>query len=423
MNSTSKSVDNYQKKQYTSIRGDNMIIRETYLNKLNKYRDKKLIKVITGIRRSGKSTLMSLYQQQLMKSGVDANQIISINFEDYDNYDLLESKTLYAYLKEKLIDSSKKFYVFLDEIQQVESFERIMDSLYIRDNVDLYVTGSNAKLLSGELSTLLSGRYVEIMVLPLSFKEYVSAFDQPINHKALYNKYIQFGSLPYVLDLDDDEDVIKGYLRGVFSTVVLKDIVARKKIADVMMLESVIRFLFDAVGSIISIKKISDSLTSAGRKISSHTVESYISGLVESYVLYPVKRYDVKGKQHLKTLEKYYIADLGLRYLQLGNRGVDLGHLLENVVYFELLRRGYDVYIGKVDAYEIDFIAVSQTETLYYQVALTVKDKETLERELRPLRAVSDHFPKCILTLDDEMEINYDGIRIINAIDFLLDIS
>ncbi len=400
-----------------------MIIRETYLNKLNKYRDKKLIKVITGIRRSGKSTLMSLYQQQLMKSGVDANQIISINFEDYDNYDLLEPKTLYAYLKEKMIDSSKKFYVFLDEIQQVESFERIMDSLYIRDNVDLYVTGSNAKLLSGELSTLLSGRYVEIMVLPLSFKEYVSAFDQPINHKALYNKYIQFGSLPYVLDLDDDEDVIKGYLRGVFSTVVLKDIVARKKIADVMMLESVIRFLFDAVGSIISIKKISDSLTSAGRKISSHTVESYISGLVESYVLYPVKRYDIKGKQHLKTLEKYYIADLGLRYLQLGNRGVDLGHLLENVVYFELLRRGYDVYIGKVDAYEIDFIAVSQTETLYYQVALTVKDKETLERELRPLRAVSDHFPKCILTLDDEMEVNYDGIRIINAIDFLLDIS
>ena len=362
-------------------------------------------------------------QQQLMKSGVDANQIISINFEDYDNYDLLEPKTLYAYLKEKMIDSSKKFYVFLDEIQQVESFERIMDSLYIRDNVDLYVTGSNAKLLSGELSTLLSGRYVEIMVLPLSFKEYVSAFDQPINHKALYNKYIQFGSLPYVLDLDDDEDVIKGYLRGVFSTVVLKDIVARKKIADVMMLESVIRFLFDAVGSIISIKKISDSLTSAGRKISSHTVESYISGLVESYVLYPVKRYDIKGKQHLKTLEKYYIADLGLRYLQLGNRGVDLGHLLENVVYFELLRRGYDVYIGKVDAYEIDFIAVSQTETLYYQVALTVKDKETLERELRPLRAVSDHFPKCILTLDDEMEVNYDGIRIINAIDFLLDIS
>ena len=400
-----------------------MIIRETYLNKLNKYRDKKLIKVITGIRRSGKSTLMCLFQQQLMKSGVEANQIISINFEDYDYYDLLEAKTLYAYLKEKMIDSSKKFYVFLDEIQQVESFERIMDSLYIRDNVDLYVTGSNAKLLSGELSTLLSGRYVEIMVLPLSFKEYVSAFDQPINHKALYNKYIQFGSLPYVLDLDDDEDVIKGYLRGVFSTVVLKDIVARKKIADVMMLESVIRFLFDAVGSIISIKKISDSLTSAGRKISSHTVESYISGLVESYVLYPVKRYDIKGKQHLKTLEKYYIADLGLRYLQLGNRGVDLGHLLENVVYFELLRRGYDVYIGKVDAYEIDFIAVSQTETLYYQVALTVKDKETLERELRPLRAVSDHFPKCILTLDDEMEVNYDGIRIINAIDFLLDIS
>ena len=398
-----------------------MIVRETYLNKLRKYRDKKLIKAITGIRRCGKSTLMQLFQKHLIESGVEANQIIAINFEDFEYYDLLETKTLYAYLKEKISDSKKKYYVFLDEIQQVNNFERIMDSLYIKDNVDLYVTGSNAKLLSGELSTLLSGRYVEIMMLPLSFKEFVSAHSQPINFKEVYNRYIQYGSLPYVLELDEDEEIIRGYLEGVFNTVVLKDIVARKKIADVMMLDSVIRFLFDAVGSIISIKKISDTLTSSGRKISSHTVESYITGLVDSFVLYPVKRYDIKGKQHLKTLEKYYIADLGLRYLQLGNRGVDLGHLLENVVYLELLRRGYDVYIGKIDAYEIDFIAVSQKETLYYQVAFTVKDKETLERELRPLRAVSDHYPKYIITLDDDIEISYDGIRVINAIDFLLE--
>lgn len=398
-----------------------MIVRETYLNKLRKYRDKKLIKVITGIRRCGKSTLMQLFQKHLTESGVETDQIIAINFEDFEYYDLLETKTLYAYLKEKISDSKKKYYVFLDEIQQVNNFERIMDSLYIKDNVDLYVTGSNAKLLSGELSTLLSGRYVEIMMLPLSFKEFVSAHSQPINFKEVYNRYIQYGSLPYVLELDEDEEIIRGYLEGVFNTVVLKDIVARKKIADVMMLDSVIRFLFDAVGSIISIKKISDTLTSSGRKISSHTVESYITGLVDSFVLYPVKRYDIKGKQQLKTLEKYYIADLGLRYLQLGNRGVDLGHLLENVVYLELLRRGYDVYIGKIDAYEIDFIAVSQKETLYYQVAFTVKDKETLERELRPLRAVSDHYPKYIITLDDDIEISYDGIRVINAIDFLLE--
>jgi hypothetical protein len=398
-----------------------MIVREIYLNKLRKYRDKKLIKVITGIRRCGKSTLMQLFQKHLTESGVESNQIIAINFEDFEYYDLLETKTLYAYLKEKISDSRKKYYIFLDEIQQVDNFERIMDSLYIKDNVDLYVTGSNAKLLSGELSTLLSGRYVEIMMLPLSFKEFVSAHSQPINFKEVYNRYIQYGSLPYVLELDEDEEIIRGYLEGVFNTVVLKDIVARKKIADVMMLDSVIRFLFDVVGSIISIKKISDTLTSSGRKISSHTVESYITGLVDSFVLYPVKRYDIKGKQHLKTLEKYYIADLGLRYLQLGNRGVDLGHLLENVVYLELLRRGYDVYIGKIDAYEIDFIAVSQKETLYYQVAFTVKDKETLERELRPLRAVSDHYPKYIITLDDDIEISYDGIRVINAIDFLLE--
>ncbi len=399
-----------------------MITREVYLNKLRRYRDKKLIKVITGIRRSGKSTLMQLFQQELLASGVAAEQIISINFEDYDYHHLLEAKVLYSYIKDKMGDLKKKVYIFLDEVQQVYDFERILDSLYIKEQVDLYVTGSNAKLLSGELSTLLSGRYVEIFVLPLSFKEYQSAFRPESNPKTLYNQYIQYGSLPYVLDLDGDKEIIKGYLEGVFNTVVLKDIVARKKIADVMMLESVIRFLFDAIGSVISIKKISDTLTSAGRKISSHTVESYINGLVESFVLYPVKRYDIKGKQHLKTLEKYYVADLGLRYLLLGSRDMDLGHILENVVYLELIRRGYSVYIGKVDALEIDFIAVSPTETSYYQVAYTVKDPETLSRELRPLRAVNDHYPKFVLTLDDDIEVSYDGIRVINALDFLLGI-
>lgn len=400
-----------------------MITREVYLNKLRRYRDKQLIKVITGIRRSGKSTLMQLFQQELLASGVAAQQIIAINFEDYDYHHLLEAKALYSDLKDKMGDLKEKVYIFLDEIQQVHDFERILDSLYIKDQVDLYVTGSNARLLSGELSTLLSGRYVEILVLPLSFKEYQGAHRPESNPKALYNQYIQYGSLPYILDLDGDAEIIKGYLEGVFNTVILKDIVARKKIADVMMLESVIRFLFDAIGSVISIKKISDTLTSAGRKISSHTVESYINGLVESFVLYPVKRYDVKGKQHLKTLEKYYVADLGLRYLLLGSRNLDLGHILENVVYLELIRRGYSVYIGKVDTFEIDFIAVSQVETSYYQVAYTVKDSETLSRELRPLRAVNDHYPKFVLTLDDDIEVSYDGIRVMNALDFLLGLT
>ena len=400
-----------------------MIKRNLYINLLKKYKDKKLIKVITGLRRSGKSTLMKLYQDELLLSGVEEDQMISINFEDFDYYDLLDVKALYAFLKPK-VDSilleGKRAYIFLDEIQQVEGFERVVDSLYIKDSVDLYVTGSNEKLLSGELSTLLSGRYVEIMVLPLSFSEYVGAVEDKSKLRALYNDYIRFGSLPYVLELDRDAEIIKGYLEGVFNTVVLKDVVARKKISDVMMLESVIKFMFDTLGSIVSTKKISDTMTSAGRKISSHTVESYLDGLIESYILYPVKRYDIKGKLHLKTLEKYYLSDLGLRYLKLGSRGLDFGHLLENVIYLELIRRGYEVYIGKIDNYEIDFVAVSQSETIYYQIAYTVREPETLERELRPLRLVPDHFPKVIITLDDDLERNFDGIRVINAIEFLI---
>ena len=400
-----------------------MIKRNLYINLLKKYKDKKLIKVITGLRRSGKSTLMKLYQDELLLSGVEEDQMISINFEDFDYYDLLDVKALYAFLKPK-VDSilleGKRAYIFLDEIQQVEGFERVVDSLYIKDSVDLYVTGSNEKLLSGELSTLLSGRYVEIMVLPLSFSEYVGAVEDKSKLRALYNDYIRFGSLPYVLELDRDAEIIKGYLEGVFNTVVLKDVVARKKISDVMMLESVIKFMFDTLGSIVSTKKISDTMTSAGRKISSHTVESYLDGLIESYILYPVKRYDIKGKLHLKTLEKYYLSDLGLRYLKLGSRDMDFGHLLENVIYLELIRRGYEVYIGKIDNYEIDFVAVSQSETIYYQIAYTVREPETLERELRPLRLVPDHFPKVIITLDDDLERNFDGIRVINAIEFLI---
>lgn len=401
-----------------------MIDRNQYIKKLLKYKDKKLIKVLTGLRRSGKSTIMDLYQKALLERGVYQDQIIHINFEDFEYIDLLEARPLYAYLMQRIAEVKTKdrmIYVFLDEVQQVEDFERVIDSLYIKENIDLYITGSNASLLSGELSTLLSGRYVEVMVLPLSFKEYAEIADTTTTKRELYNKFTLYGGLPYVTDLEDDADLIRGYLEGVFSTVVLKDVVARKKVADVLMLESVIRFIFDAIGSIVSIKKISDTMTSAGRKISAHTVESYIEGLTESFVLFPVKRYDLKGKQHLKTLEKYYLSDLGLRYLKLGTRNIDLGHILENVVFLELKRRGYELYVGKVDAFEIDFVAVSPVETLYYQVAYTVSDQETLERELRPLKMVPDHFPKFIITMDEVYERSYDGIKLIYALDFLME--
>lgn len=395
-----------------------MVKRERYLHQLRQFRDKQLIKVITGIRRCGKSTLLRLFQEELLKEGVSGTQIVSVNFEDMDNHHLLDPAVLYEYVKERL--HPEMTYVFLDEVQMVPSFERVVDSLFIKENVDVYITGSNAHMLSGEIATLLSGRYIEIEMMPLSFKEYVEAHPDQGNLPALYKKYLTTSSFPYVLELGEDKELIRAYLDGVFNTVIVKDIMTRKKIADVLMLKSVVRFIFDAIGSLISIKKISDTMTSAGRKISVHTVESYLSGLMESYVIYQTKRYDVKGKQHLKTLEKYYLVDVGLRYYLLGKRQADQGHLLENVVYLELLRRGYDVYIGKVDQYEIDFIALSSEETLYIQVAATVRDKNTLERELRPLQQLRDHHPKIVLTLDEDPEMNIEGIRIINALEYLI---
>ena len=323
-----------------------MIRRESYLKKLQGYQEKNLIKVITGIRRCGKTTLLEMFRNDLLEQGIEANQIISINFEDMNYMDLLEAKPLHDHLIERLTD--KMNYLFLDEIQMVAGFERVLDSLFIRKNVDLYVTGSNAHMLSGELATLLSGRYVEIFMLPLSLMEFSEGLGEIGSKDSLYSRYLDVSSFPYALELKDDPELRRGYLEGIFNTVILKDVVARKKIADAMMLDSVIRFLFDSIGSMVSIKKISDTMTSSGRKISTHTVESYIQGLMESYVVYQVKRYDIKGKQHLKTQEKYYVADIGLRYLLLGRKRVDVGHILENIVYLELLRRGYEVYIGKV---------------------------------------------------------------------------
>lgn len=396
-----------------------MIERKEYLNTLIDFKDKHIIKVLTGIRRCGKSTLFILFQNYLLNNGINKEQIISINFEDIDYEELLDYKALYKYIKERLIPN-KMNYIFLDEIQNVPNYQKAVDSLFIKNNVDLYLTGSNAYLLSGEIATLLSGRYIEIQMLPLSFKEYVSYFNDKTDLSRKYTDYLINSSFPYTLELNGSKKNIREYLGGIYSTVVLKDIIARKNINDVFMLESIIRFMFDNVGNLCSIKKIADTMTSDGRKITSPTVENYLSALVDSYILYKVRRYDIKGKQYLKTGEKYYVVDIGLRYYLLGTKKVDMGHILENIIYLELLRRGYEIYIGKVGSTEVDFIAINDEGIEYYQVALTVHDEKTLERELYPLNSISDHNPKYLLTLDDDPPTSHNGIKQLNAIDWLL---
>lgn len=395
------------------------IERKEYLDKIIALKDKQIIKVVTGVRRCGKSTLLELFRDYLMENNVDEKQIVSVNLEDYDFEELCEPKNLHTYIKERLV-KGKMTYVFIDEVQRCKDFPKVIDSLYIKDNVDIYLTGSNAELLSSEIATLISGRYVEISMLPLSFREFVDATGGEDNLSKKYREYLETSSFPYVINLKNQPNEIKDYLEGLYHTIVIKDISSRRKISDTMMLESVVRFVLDNIGSPLSTKKIADTMTSSGRKIDVKTVEKYISALMESFIVYQAKRYNIKGKQYLKTLEKYYAVDIGLRYMLLGSRSTDIGHILENVVYLELLRRGYDIYVGKVDDLEVDFVAVKQNRTVYYQVSATVRDEETLKRELAPLMKINDHYQKFILTLDDDPEGDYDGIRRINALEWLM---
>lgn len=399
-----------------------VIQRSEYLNKLIAFKDKQLIKIVTGIRRCGKSTLLEIYQGWLRENGVRDEQIISINFEDLDYEELTDYKKLYACLKERLV-KDKMTYIFLDEVHHVDNFPKVVDSLYIRKNVDVYITGSNAYMLSSEIATLISGRYVQIEMLPLSFKEYMESTGSMNDRGIKFTEYLENSSFPYTLELKGQPAEIRDYLEGIYNTIVVKDIVNRKKITDMMMLKDVLRFVFDNIGSPLSSKKIADTMTSAGRKIDAKTVEKYLEALSESYIIYQAKRFNVKGKQYLKTLEKYYVVDIGMRFMLLGSRQADSGHILENIVYLELLRRGFDVYVGKVDSFEVDFVALNSKGTTYFQVALTIRGEKTLERELRPLQSIRDHYPKFILTLDDDPETQYDGIRRINARDWLLGLT
>lgn len=394
-----------------------MIERTNYMNKMLTYKDKDVIKVITGIRRCGKSTLFDLFINYLKDNGIKEEQIIKINFEDptfdFDNY-----KMMYNYIKNKLTEG-KKYYVFLDEVQNVDKWEKAVDGLYLLKNVDLYITGSNAYLLSGELATLLSGRYIEINMLPLSFKEYISNYDDTTLER-LYLQYINRSSFPYALSFET-EDEVDDYLENIYNTIILKDVITRKKISDPTMLQNITKFMLSNIGSILSIKKITDTLNSNGRSISVHTVENYLESLIEAFIFHRVSRFDVKGKQLLQSGEKYYVTDVTLRYTLLGRKNVDLGHILENIVYLELKRRGYKVYIGKTGDKEIDFVAENKEGLKYYQVSYTTRDEKTLERELSALQNITDHYPKYILTMDIDPEVDYNGIRKMNVLDWLLD--
>lgn len=397
-----------------------MITRQEYLDILIAFRDKQLIKVVTGIRRCGKSTLFELYQDYLKANGVADDQIISINLEEGEYENLETSRQLFAFVGERLLPG-ERMYIFLDEVQRVKEFQKAVDSLYVKKNCDVYITGSNAYLLSGELATLLSGRYVEIKMLPLSFKEYVSVFPKDANIASLYSDYTLNSAFPYALEITGAKNR-RQYLQGIFDTIVLKDIVARKRFPDIEILKSVVRFMFHNIGNLCSTKSIADTMTSAGRKISVHTVENYLSALTDGFILYKVGRYDVKGKQYLKTGDKYYAADIGLRYALLGIQKADAGHILENIVFLELLRRGYEVHIGKVGAAEVDFIAIGEEGEEYYQVAYTVIDAEgkILQRELAPLEAVNDHNPKYLLTMDHQPLTSHNGIKQMNVLTWLL---
>lgn len=392
-----------------------MILRRQYLQYLKQLQDKQLIKVITGVRRCGKSTLLQQFQEELKKQGVGEEQILFYNFERLENERLLDYHKLHDTILSQ-IRPGMKTYVFLDEVQLVDHFQKAVDSLYVRPEIDLYLTGSNARLLSGELATLLSGRFIEIQMLPFSFREYIELTGEET--RQAWKNYFTWGGFPY-LPAIGDESIRYDYLQGIYTTILLKDLVERKKIQDVELLESVIRFLMDNVGNLVSFSKIAGYLVSHGRKTSSQTIERYVRALEEAFFLYKASRYDIRGKKQLKSLEKYYLVDMGFRRLLVGNRRSDIGHILENIVYLELLRRGYRVFIGKIDSLEVDFIAERNGQREYYQVSASVLDPHTFDREITPLKQIQDNYPKAILTLD-ELSQEEDGIRQINIVDFLL---
>lgn len=404
-----------------------MVQRKEYLEKLIGWKDDDVIKVVTGIRRCGKSTLLMQYQDYLKSIGIEENQIIAVNFEELEYEELCDYKKLYAYIKDRLV-ADKITYIFLDEIQKVPSFEKVVDSLYVKPNIDIYITGSNAYMLSGDLATLLTGRYVEISMLPLSFSEYMQLSDK--DKESAFADYIKYGGLPFVATMDRTDDKVDTYLEGIYNTVIVKDIEDRqkrqesnsdkRKINDIPLLKTIAKYLSSVIGSPVSLRGITNYLVSSGRKISANTVSNYVDALIESFIFYPVERFDIVGKQLLKANKKYYMVDLGIRNHILPRKYYDLGFSVENIVFFELLRRGCKVTIGKYQENEVDFVAEKRGEFTYIQVTADMVSESTFDREMKPLYAIQDNYEKIVLTLDKLTVGNYDGIKVVNVIDWLL---
>ena len=435
------------------INNENLKNRDTYLNKLIAFQDKEVIKVVTGIRRSGKSKLLQLMINHLLEEGKDKNQIIEMHFEKMD-FSLMSYKDVYNYVKERIIPN-KIMYLFFDEIQRITGWENAINALRVEFNTDIYVTGSNAYLLSSEYSTYLAGRCVEIKMYPLSFNEFLYFHDFKVKEinsafggikrevidingisyslKEAFDAYLRFGGMPGIIDVGLEQEKAFMLLEGIYSTIITRDILEREKrkdektVTDALLLKKIILFLADNIGSNVSSSTIGNTLSSVGllnekrnKKVpSSHTVDSYINAIIETFMFYEIKRFDLKGKEYLKTLGKYYIADIGIRNYLLGLRDRDRGHILENIVYFELLRRGYDVAIGKIDNKEIAFIANSLKEKIYFQVTESLSNEDTRKRELDPLKKIKDNYEKIILSLDENEDI-FDGIKVINLISWLL---
>lgn len=413
--------------KYT-LGGGLMAKRIEYLKKLEMWRDEQVIKVVTGIHRCSKSTLLEQFRQYLLSKGVKSEQILSLNFEELENEPLLDYQTLYKYLVSRLCPNQMT-YIFLDEVQKVPAFEKVVDSLYVKKHVDLYIVGSNAYILSGELTTLLSGRYVEISILPLSFREYCQL--QPgIDTEVIFSSYLQDGGFPYIASMDRSKEKTDMYLEGIYNTIIIKGIEDRqrrreadpnkRRITDIALLKSIAKFLASSVGNPISTKSITDYIISSGRKVSQNTISDYLEVLTEAFIFYPAERFDIIGKQLMKTNQKLYIVDLGIRRYLLPRRSYDLGFSLENIIYLELLRRGYSVNIGKVGNTEVDFVAKRNDRYHYFQVTASLLESSTFEREIKPLQNIRDNYPKTILTLDQMTLGNYDGIEVINAVNWLL---
>ena len=403
-----------------------MIKRELYLKKIRNFIDKPVIKVITGMRRSGKSMILKLISQELLERGISSQNIIYINFESLMFSDLTEFRALYNHIIEKSQTLTGKVYILLDEIQEVEHWEKAVNSFMVDLDCDIYITGSNANLLSSELATYIAGRYVEIKVYPLSFKEYIdfAKIQNPQNilsNEDYFEQYLQFGGLPGIHNFSYDKSNIYQYLSDIYSSILLKDVVAKNNIRDVELLERIILYIFDNIGNTFSAKNVSDFLKSQGRKLSRETVYNYLKALESAYIISSVQRYDVKGKALLETMEKFYLTDLGFRHAKLGYRPNDIAGYLENIIYLELIRRKYAVNIGKLGTKEIDFIGTLKNEKLYIQVTYLLASPETVEREFSPLKKIGDNYPKYVLSMDNLGEYNIDGIVRKRIIDFLLE--